>query len=45
MMVRLIHPNETSLEQNDGGYWSIYYEVGPDPKYCMDKYSGEDASW
>ncbi len=45
MMVRLIHPNETDLEVNDGGYWSIYYEVGEDPKYCMNKYTGTDASW
>lgn len=31
--------------QNDGGYFANYYEVGPQPRYCMSKYTGTNASW
>lgn len=31
--------------QNDGGYFSNYYEVGPKPSYCMSKYTGTSAGW
>jgi prepilin-type N-terminal cleavage/methylation domain-containing protein len=30
---------------NDGGYYSDAYEVGPDPLYCMNKYSGTGRNW
>jgi prepilin-type N-terminal cleavage/methylation domain-containing protein len=30
---------------NDGGYFSNAYEVGPDPAYCMNKYTGTSRNW
>jgi type II secretion system protein G len=33
------------LGLTDGGYSNQYYELGPNPKYCMDKYTGADGSW
>lgn len=41
MMVYL----EGSSGQNDGGYITNAYEVGPKPKYCMSKYTGAAADW
>lgn len=34
-----------SGDQGDGGYFANYYEVGPQPRYCMSKYTGTNASW
>ncbi len=31
--------------QNDGGYYSGYYELGQKPRYCMEKYTGSNANW
>jgi prepilin-type N-terminal cleavage/methylation domain-containing protein len=33
------------LGETDGGYYSPYYELGPNPKYCRDKYTGTDGNW
>lgn len=30
---------------NDGGYYSTGYELGQNPRYCKDKYTGSDADW
>ena len=30
---------------NDGGYFSNYYEVGQQPRYCMSQYTGTNANW
>jgi prepilin-type N-terminal cleavage/methylation domain-containing protein len=32
------------LGSTDGGYNNLY-EVGPDPKYCRDAYTGSDGNW
>lgn len=31
--------------QDDGGYTSNAFEVGPKPPYCMAKYTGTSANW
>lgn len=31
--------------QNDGGYYSNAYEIGPLIKYCMDTYTGTGRNW
>lgn len=31
--------------QGDGGYYTNAYEVGPDPRYCMNTYTGGGAAW
>jgi prepilin-type N-terminal cleavage/methylation domain-containing protein len=41
MMVQL---EASPLGETDGGYYS-YYELGPNPKYCMDKYTGGNGNW
>lgn len=41
LMVRL----EGNSGQNDGGYYTTAYEVGPKPAYCMSKYTGTGAIW
>jgi type II secretion system protein G len=33
------------LGETDGGSSSINFELGPNPKYCMDKYTGGDKYW
>jgi type II secretion system protein G len=43
LRVILEKPNDVS--KNDGGYDSSWYEVGPLPSYCMQKYSGSNANW
>lgn len=30
---------------NDGGYFTDRYEVGQKPRYCMQTYTGTNASW
>jgi hypothetical protein len=36
---------EGNSGQNDGGYFSNAYEVGPKPGYCMATYTGTNANW
>ncbi len=36
---------ETNIGANDGGYYSNAYEVGNNPPYCAQKYSGTGADW
>jgi type II secretion system protein G len=36
---------EGNSGQNDGGYFSNAYEVGPKPSYCMSTYTGTNANW
>lgn len=31
--------------QGDGGYYANGFEIGPDPAYCMSKYTGNNARW
>jgi prepilin-type N-terminal cleavage/methylation domain-containing protein len=33
------------LDETDGGYYNPYYELGPNPKYCRDAYTGSDGNW
>jgi prepilin-type N-terminal cleavage/methylation domain-containing protein len=42
MMIQL---EASSLGETDGGSYTEYYELGPNPKYCMDTNSGSDQSW
>jgi prepilin-type N-terminal cleavage/methylation domain-containing protein len=42
MMVKL---EASSLGETDGGYNNSLYELGPNPKYCMDNYTGSERSW
>jgi prepilin-type N-terminal cleavage/methylation domain-containing protein len=41
IMVKL---EASPLGSTDGGHYG-YYEVGLNPKYCMDKYTGADGAW
>lgn len=34
-----------SISQNDGGYYGNYFELGPLPAYCKNKYSGGLDRW
>ncbi len=36
---------DSPLATNDGGYYSLFYETGIQPKYCMSGYSDLDARW
>jgi type II secretion system protein G len=41
MMVKL---EASPLGETDGGYYS-HYELGPNPKYCGNTYTGSDEDW
>jgi prepilin-type N-terminal cleavage/methylation domain-containing protein len=41
----VILENSNSIAQNDGGYYSNWYEVGGLPTYCKNKYSGSNGNW
>ena len=43
--IHLLHSSFHNYEVNDRGYWNTFYEVGQDPRYCIEHYSGGDASW
>ena len=34
-----------NISQNDGGYYSNYYEVGGSPAYCRNKYTSNNGNW
>ncbi len=36
---------EGSGGANDGGYYSNAYELGQNPEYCVDTYSGSNEDW
>lgn len=36
---------EGSDGQGDGGYYNNAYEVGQNPRYCMQQYTGASANW
>jgi type II secretion system protein G len=42
MMVLL---EASPLGENDGGIYNPYYELGPNPRYCMNKYTPSGAGW
>jgi hypothetical protein len=45
MAMNLLDPGNTYLKLNDGGAWSLY-EIGPEVRYCKDKYgSGNAGFW
>jgi prepilin-type N-terminal cleavage/methylation domain-containing protein len=35
----------SSLGETDGGYTNQYYELGPNPKYCFNKYDASGNNW
>jgi prepilin-type N-terminal cleavage/methylation domain-containing protein len=35
----------SSLGETDGGYYNGFYELGPNPKYCRNTYTGTNADW
>ncbi len=37
--------NLSTINQNDGGYYSSAFERGPRPVYCVNKYTGGGAEW
>ncbi|MFT6829443.1 MAG: prepilin-type N-terminal cleavage/methylation domain-containing protein [Candidatus Paceibacteria bacterium] len=37
--------DSTAGADEDGGYYADYFEYGPDPRYCSDKYSGSGGNW
>jgi prepilin-type N-terminal cleavage/methylation domain-containing protein len=41
----MVQLEASSLDETDGGYYDNYYELGPNPKYCMNKYTGADGNW
>ncbi len=50
MFINLLSGAYSDLESGDGGNWSNFYELGEDPKYCMQTYpsSGNafsDSDW
>ncbi len=44
-MASLESSSNSSRESGDGGYLGHMYEVGQQPKYCMEKYTGSSAYW
>ncbi len=50
LMARMEHSSNFDLVTGDGGYYNSatsggYYEVGPQPGYCRQKYSGGSGNW
>jgi len=49
IMMRVESPSNNWMADNDGGYYNgadcCYYEIGPQPRYCMAKYSGTGRNW
>jgi prepilin-type N-terminal cleavage/methylation domain-containing protein len=45
MMIRFENSGNFSLSGNDGGYYNTYYEIGGQPTYCSNKYTGIDSNW
>ena len=45
--IALLSPSNHHYEvnTNDGGYYNSLYEVGQNPRYCKNKYSGSDGTW
>jgi prepilin-type N-terminal cleavage/methylation domain-containing protein len=41
----IVQLEASSLNETDGGYYDQYYELGPNPKYCMNKYTGTNGNW
>lgn len=47
LMMRPESPMNAGIASSDGGYsgYSVFYEIGSQPAYCMSKYSSGNALW